>query len=97
MLPTNGFWEVEVTDTFAGEANYCWARRYELPPARNTSDRALIRQAKKIAGYTGVPGRTTSYGDSLEWRPYGVCHVMFITWRERLPEAAPIAGEEAAQ
>lgn len=77
-------YQVEVTDTFGGEANYCWVRRYTLPPCGD-SQRARIRAAKAIAGYTGMPGTTSDYGDMLEWRPRGVCHVMFITWEDSQP------------
>jgi hypothetical protein len=28
--PTAGYFMVEVTDTFGGEANYCWIRRYKI-------------------------------------------------------------------
>jgi hypothetical protein len=73
---------VEVTDTFGGEANYCWVRRYTatLPYAGNRA--TIMRRAKELAGYSGQRGRVTDYGDMLEFRPYGICHVMFITFGE---------------
>lgn len=91
-------WQVEVTDTFGGEANYCWVRRYTIgaipqhisrqrhhesaASAAQRADQWLVREAKRLAGYTGVRGRTNYNGDMIEWRPYRVLHVMFITWAE---------------
>ncbi len=33
---TTNHWDIEVTDTFAGEANYSWVKRFEMEasPAR---------------------------------------------------------------
>lgn len=35
---------VEVTDTFSGEANYCWVRRYSFPVPPAMSDLAIMRR-----------------------------------------------------
>lgn len=87
-------WQVEVTDTFGGDANYCWVRRYTIERmpehiALSTAARQrnwLVRTAKRLAGYNGVRGRVTAdYGDNIEWKPYRVLHVMFITWIEDEP------------
>jgi hypothetical protein len=90
-------YQIEVTDTFGGEANYCWVRRYTIDdvPAAKPGDDArqdakrtrafLIRKAKSLAGYTGIRGATSDYGDVIEWRPRGICHVMFITWMDNTP------------
>jgi hypothetical protein len=37
--PNAGFFAVEVTDTFGGDANYCWVRRYKI---RATTTRGAI-------------------------------------------------------
>jgi len=72
-------WKVEVTDTFGGEANYCWVRRYTCVGG-NLTNRQVVRRAKKLAGWSGLRARTMAYGDFFEVRPYGLCQVMFITW-----------------
>ena len=40
---------VTVTDTFGGEANYGWVKRYEFAPRNIESQRSVIRQAKSLA------------------------------------------------
>lgn len=73
--------DCEYTDTFAGEANYCWVRRetFELP--QGLSDRAIVRRAKAALGLTGIRGRMESYGDTWEFRPYGSATVAFFIVR----------------
>ena len=69
---------IEYTDTYGGEANYSWVKRevVDIPDAK--SDRAVMRLAKRLMGLSGVQGRTISYGDLVEFRPYRSCTVMFI-------------------
>lgn len=83
--------DVEYTDTFGGEANYCWVRRevVEMPDhrldsakARATYDRELMRRAKAAVGLTGVRGRRDDIGGTLEFRPYRMTTVMFVTFRD---------------
>jgi hypothetical protein len=74
-----GTWTVEVTDTFGGEANYSWVDRYSFESNENSSDRAIMRKAKALAGLSGVRGRTYNHGDMMEFRPYGANIVMFVT------------------
>ena len=73
-------YDVTVTDTYAGELNYCWARRYELEAPADISTRALVRRAKALAGITGRH-RTDDYGDSLTIWPRGACIAMTVTAR----------------
>lgn len=91
-------YDIELTDTFGGEANYCWVRRgaVTMPElthygydggtnyakANKVFQRELMRKAKAAVGLTGIKGRTESYGDMLEFRPYGLLQVMFITYRD---------------
>lgn len=72
---------VEYTDTFGGEANYCWAERFTFN-ADGMSDLAIIRKAKKLVGLTARRGKSQWIGDLYEFRPYGFCTIMFITFRE---------------
>lgn len=72
-------WNVEVTDTFAGEANYAWVRRYSFDAPDNATDAAIMRRAKREAGYSGVRGKRGEFGDTLEFRPYRACIVMFVS------------------
>jgi len=85
---------VEYTDTFGGEANYCWVRRanVNMPElthygydggtnyvkANKVFERELMRKAKAAVGLTGVRGRKESFGDTIAFYPYGSCTVLFI-------------------
>lgn len=91
-------YDVELTDTFGGEANYSWVRRASVSvpelthygydgssnyaKANRIARRELMRKAKSAVGYTGVRGRTTDLGDWYEFRPYGMCVVLFVTFRD---------------
>lgn len=91
-------YDVELTDTFGGEANYSWVRRATVrvpelthygydggtnyAKANKVAKRELMKAAKAAVGLTGVRGRTSDFGDELEFRPYGLLQVMFVTWRD---------------
>ena len=86
--------DVEYTDTFGGEANYCWVQRHTITmpelthygydgssnyaKANKTYERELMKRAKAAVGLTGVRGRSCSYGGMLEFRPYGRATVLFV-------------------
>jgi hypothetical protein len=71
--------DVEYTDTFGGEANYTWVKRATLEMPIGASDRAIMRAAKAAVGLSATRGRTVTHGDAFEFRPYGVCAVMFVS------------------
>lgn len=86
---------VELTDTFGGEANYSWVRRATIAHREwdkfadwdgngrrepKGYQAELMRRAKAAVGMTGVRGRTFRMGDGFEFRPYGMCMVMFVQW-----------------
>lgn len=91
-------YQYEYTDTFAGEANYCWVKRgkVSMPElthygydgsqgytrANRIEKRELMRKVKAELGLTGMRGVTSDYGDMIEFRPYGSCTVLFINWCE---------------
>lgn len=81
MSATNAV-QFELTDTFGGEANYCWVRRETIPAAEaaKLSDAAIIRRAKAFAGLTGHRCEKENYGDTIALRPRGVCWVLFINF-----------------
>lgn len=72
--------KVEVADTFGGEANYGWCRRFSINVPESTSNYSVVRRAKKEIGWSGKRCLTVNYGDSMELRPYGECQVAFITF-----------------
>lgn len=72
----------EVTDTFGGDANYSWVRRETVTMPDSVSNLAIVRRAKKFAGFTGIRCRTANYGDTIELRPAGICQVLFVSFGE---------------
>ena len=72
----------EITDTFSGEPNYSWVKRGEICRYSENvpSDVALIRRAKKIAGWNGLRCSVENYADCITIKPHGMCQVMFLTW-----------------
>lgn len=91
-------YDIEVTDTFGGEANYCWVKRFTITmpelthygydggsnyaKANRIFERELMKKAKALAGFTGLQGVKCSYGDDISFKPYGLNLIMFINYRE---------------
>jgi hypothetical protein len=89
---------LEITDTFAGEANYSWVRRHSLDvpelthygydgsqgyvKAAKAQRRQIVRRAKALAGWTGARCEVTDMGDCVEIRPRGACMVAFVFWKD---------------
>ena len=71
--------QFEKTDTFGGESNYSWVKRANVEFPDGTSDLSIFRKAKSWAGYSGLRGVKTDYGDSIDFRPYRICQVLFVT------------------
>lgn len=74
-------WDIEVTDTFGGEANYCWVYRYAVRTPGDTSNLALVRRIKSVTGYSGIRGQTYVSGDYVEIRFPDRCVVIFANVR----------------
>ena len=70
---------VELTDTFAGEANYSWVRRITFWMPENHTDLQLVRRAKKLLGINGVRTKTQNYGELMQLMfPRNTCTTAFI-------------------
>ena len=74
-------WDIEVTDLFGGEANYCWVDRYAIRMPDDISDLALVRRIKSVTGYSGIRGQTCISGDFVEIRFPARCVVIFANVR----------------
>jgi len=70
-------YRTEMTDTFCGEANYCWVKRGEIAADSSVSRRAIVRRIKAWAGLSGARCRVYDHGDQFEIRPYGRHVVIF--------------------
>ena len=89
-------YDIEYTDTFGGEANYCWVKRATVAmpelthygydggtnycKANRVFTRELMRKAKAAVGLTGVRGRREEWGDTIAFYPYGSATVLFISF-----------------
>ena len=74
-------WDIEVTDTFGGQANYDWVYRYAISMPGDISYLALVRRIKSVTGYSGIRGRTYISGDFVEIRFPARCVVIFAKVR----------------
>lgn len=68
----------EYTDTFGGQANYCWVRRTEFDYGENMSDLSVVRRVKKDLGLTGVKCRRETWGEDIVLWPIGEASVVLI-------------------
>ena len=74
--------QIRICDHSDALANHAWARRLEIEAPDGASDRTLLRRARAALGLTGLRGRVRAgRGDDIEWRPHGVCAVLFVTAR----------------
>jgi len=72
-------YDIEVTDTFGGEANYCWVKR---GTTEGKTRRQLFRDVRELANWpASIRLDTIQYGDYLEFRPRGMHQVAFVTAR----------------
>lgn len=70
------FWDFEYTDTFGGQANYCWVKRGTV---KAQTELSAVRRVKSELGLTGVSCKRSDYGDTLELVPRGSTTVVFIS------------------
>ena len=75
--------KAEYTDTFSGDANYSWVRRAEFEAPETATDALLMRRAKKALGLSGARGRTEKWGETLVFRPWNSCTILFIDYVEK--------------
>ena len=71
-------WKIKLTDTFGGEANYCWVRHYKIEASESASRRTIITRAKKELGWTGMRCQVEDYGDNYAIRPADMCQIAFV-------------------
>jgi hypothetical protein len=71
--------QFEMTDTFAGEANYSWVKRKSFDFKSTATDKALVRRAKKWAGITGVRCKVDVYDSVIAIKPCKWPVVVFVS------------------
>lgn len=68
---------IEVTDTFGGEANYSWVRRYQYKA------RTMRGAICKLAREYGKGWKLESnYGDMARYNLSGACICAFVTYAD---------------
>ena len=67
---------IELTDTFGGEANYSWVKRAKLD-VKDTK-RAIIQKAKAWAGFTGIRCDVDRHDSFIIIKPRGLCQIVFV-------------------
>lgn len=67
-MATKQTFYVEVTDTFGGECNYCWVRRYAVLAA---TERGAMRVVGRHEGYA-------LRSDGYHWRFNGACIAAYV-------------------
>ena len=70
---------IELTDTFAGEANYSWVNRHEFE-CEGLTDNQIIRKARKLIGINGVKTYKSDFGEIIQWDFPNVCLRAFLTF-----------------
>ena len=75
---------IEMTDTFGGDANYCWVNRFIVSAS---SPRGAMR---KVCARTGDKVQCVMPGDPERWDSRTDCVCYFVEWID----AADIEGRE---
>ena len=75
---------IELTDTYGGEANYSWVNRKSFEIDDKASTLSIVRKAKALLGVSGTKAKLReNYGDMIAlWGLGGNCVVMFITFED---------------
>lgn len=66
---------IEVTDTFGGEANYCWVSRYTI---KASSFRGAMQALSRQHG--GHWRKVADYGDQARYDHQGACVCAFVEY-----------------
>ena len=81
-MKTKSTYFFEVTDTFGGETNYCWARRYTV---RATSMRGALTMVNRVEGF-GRLRKVMDTGDFARWDVPGCCVCIMGTDHDGEPQ-----------
>jgi hypothetical protein len=88
----------EYTDTFAGDANYCWVKRGSISvpelthygydgshgyvKANKAQSREIVRKVKACLGITGIRCNREDWGETIVLRPRGRAEIVFIDYAD---------------
>lgn len=74
-MATKHTFHIEVTDTYGGEANYCWVRRYTVKASSLRG--AMAALSRQHGGYWR---KTGEYGDQARYNQQGACVCAFVKY-----------------
>ncbi len=72
-------YQIEVTDTFGGEANYCWVKRWTVTSKRQ----AVLQASAEIRSFGCKRTFADVCGDDVTIRPpvsKGPAVIAFVSW-----------------
>ena len=75
-MKTEQSYFVEHTDTFGGEANYCWVNRFKVSAP---SARAALTKVKKELWHRCPRAKVSDYGDQLRADIIGSPECLFVS------------------
>lgn len=75
-MTTPNFFYFEVTDTFGGETNYAWVRRYKVKAKTWTG---AIRKVNKEEGYRRLK-KVLDTGDFVRWDVHRAAICIMGSW-----------------
>jgi len=70
---------IELTDTYAGEANYSWVKSEKFI-CDGLTDHQIHLKARKLVGITGMRCKKTDLGEMVVWEPYNANLIAFLTF-----------------
>jgi hypothetical protein len=83
IKPLKSIFFVEVTDTFGGEANYCWVKRFKV---HAISVRGAITKVSRELGLAAK--KQAHYGDLVRYDFKNTCICAFVTgWENDLGDS----------
>ena len=71
-------WSIEITDTFGGDANYSWVKRFDIETDVNATSGDILKEIEVASGFGGF---TEAYddGDSIRFDHETDCVCIFAT------------------
>lgn len=73
-------YNIEITDTFNGEANYCWTVREKFFADYDLSDVELAKEAIKVMGWGEDPVNIEIFADMIRITPQDSNIVAHVSW-----------------
>lgn len=89
-------WSVLYTDRIGPEPKFSWRHTADIFVPDESSSRVIMRKAKAAIGLTGRKGTTHNdgrFGEVLEFRPFKMLTVLFVTYEGMAIEEPPTLVE----